>query len=243
MTLAEAREDLLAQDNYDPALYKGTEYDAEGNLVEEAVGLTKLISDACVWWSELTYCNYNLNIALTLTIGEDEYDGRSRSVVSAKVLEPRILIVNDTHLIRADGKEYGLWTMAELARCRPNWRTVDDAQPDIAVWLPGNKLLLSAPPVAVYTGKNFIEGWTVPDDLVAGEDDDAQLPVPAEDHPSIVRLALDYGTLPQMEASRDNRMFRNEQWWREQAERKRTKNKNAFLGRKTRGGSPGWLYG
>ena len=244
MTLAEARADLIAQDDYDPSLYLGREYDAEGNQVEEAVGLTRLISHACQWWASLTFCNFNPKIALTLTIGEDKYDCRDRDLVGAKVLRPKLVIINDTVLYRRDRRRYGLWTLDELEHERSNWRLSDDGTPDIAVWLPSNELLLSVPPSAIYTGKNFIAGWTIPDALVAGSGDDTQLPIMAEeDHPAIVRLALDYGSTPTTEQSKGPRMFKNENFWREQAQRKAQKNMGAVLGRKPRGSRASeWLY-
>lgn len=244
MTLAQAREDLLAQDTYDPALYKGATLDSEGNPVEDAEALTDLISKACIWWASLTYCCEDDNVALTLVVDQTTpYNCRSLSVVGKRILEPRIVIINDTPLWRRDGREYGLWTQTELERGYDKWRTASSAQPRIAVWKADGTLRLWPKTDALYTGKNFIGGWTIPTDLVNGADDDVELPVPVEDHSAIVRLALDYGTLPQMEAGRADKMFRNEQWWREQAERKRMKNKNDFLGRKARGGATSWMYG
>ena len=243
MTLEEAREDLLLQAKLDVDLYKGVEIDSEGNYREESEGATDLISRACIWWSKLTYCNYDPSVTLTLTIGTDTYDCRNRNLVSAKVLKPRIVVINDSTLYRCDGRQYGLWTMAELQRFHPSWRTYDDGLPSRAVWLPTNKLLLSVPPAGVYTGKNYIEAWTLPDPLVQGEDDGSELPVPEEDHQSIIRLALEFGTLPNAsEEEAWRRINGNASWWREQAERRKRENLNAFLGRRPRGKAADWLY-
>lgn len=234
---------MLAQARLDLDLYSGFTLDGDGNEVEEATGATELLSRACVWWSKLTYCNYDPNVSLVLTIGTDSYSCRDRTLVSARVFKPRVVVINDIPLIRRDGREYGLWTMSELQRERPKWRTMSDGTPDIAVWLPNNKLLLSAPPSAVYTGKNFIEAWTIPDELVAGEDDNDELPAPEEDHQAIIRMALAFGTFPNLsEASAWQRMAGNDAWWREQAERRKRENLTAFLGRKTRGAAADWLY-
>jgi hypothetical protein len=224
MTLQEARADLIAQDAYDPSLYKGTEYDAEGNQVEEAVGLTRLISDACVWWAMLTYCNEDPRISMVLTAGTSEYDGENSAVFSKRILKPRFVVVNDNLLYRRDGRRPGFWTLDELEYYREGWREWSNDEPTAAVWLNSGKLLLSAPPASAYTGNNFVSAWTLPDELEAGADDDAQLPVPRRDHPAIVRLALDYGTLPQAEGSKESRQFRNESWWREQAQRRKAEN-------------------
>lgn len=242
MTVNEAKADLLAQDTYDPTLYKGVEYDAEGNQIEEGDGLRELLSDACVWWSKLTYCSYETSISMILEVGEPVYDGRDRTIFSAKILKPRSVIINDYPLYRRDGREVGLWTASELQRLYPSFRTAGNATPSLAVWLPGDKLRLYAPPDALYTGKNFVEGWTIPDALTAADDDD-ELPVPEEDHHAIVRLALDYGSLPQMDSTRETRQFRNESWWREQADRRKRENVTAILGRKTRGSAADWLWG
>lgn len=241
MTLEEAREDLIAQDSYDPSLYKGVAYDPEGNQVEEAAGLTKLISDACTWWAKLTYCSYETSITFVLEVGEPVYDGRDRTIFGAKILKPRIVVINDYPLTRRDGRQFGLWTPAELQRIHPTFRTAGNARPSVAVWLPGDKLRLFAPPDAAYTGKNFVEGWTIPDELTEA-DDGEELPIPEEDHAAIVRLALDYGSLPQTDQTRQGRQFKNEAWWREQADRRKRENITTILGRKTRGEAADWLY-
>jgi len=240
MTLADAREELLAQARLDVNLYKGLTLTEEGNYVEEAAGATDLISRACIWWSKLTYCNYDDSVSLTLTVNQTTpYDCRDLDVVSKRILRPRTVTINGTTLTRRDGLEYGLWTYAEFQRHYPTYRTDSSGQPRIAVWLPGDKLRLYPKTDSAYT--SYIEGWTIPDDLVNGEDDNEELPVPSEDHQAVVRLAVSFGTLPNAsEEEAWRRMSANDNWWREQAERRSRENRNAFLGRKTRGSCPDW---
>jgi hypothetical protein len=244
MTLAEARADLLNQSNLDVDLYTGVEIDPEGNQIEESSGATALLSRACVWWSKLTYCNYEASASLTLTVDKTTpYDCRSSSVVSKRILKPRTVVINDSILYRRDGREHGLWTMGELQRAYPSWRTAASKQPSVAIWLPNNKLQLWPPTDDLYTGKNFIEGWILPDEITV-EDDDEELPVPEEDHMSVIRLALVFGTLPNLsEAEAWQRAAGNDAWWREQAERRKRENLTSFLGRKPRGEGADWLYG
>lgn len=241
MTLEEARDELIAQAKLDVDLYKGVELDAEGNAIEEAVGATDLISRACNIWARETFSNYVDSNALTLVASTDTYDCRSSSVVY-KVLKPRIVVINDSPLYRRDGLEQGLWSLSELERHRENYRLIDDGVPSIAVWLPGFKLLLSAPPAEAYTGKNFISGWTVPDDLVEGSDDAEELPVPEDDHFAVVRLAVVLGTMPvASEGAAFQRLSMHDSYWRDHAERRKRENVSAFLGRRPRGSRADWL--
>ena len=240
MTLEEARADILAQARLDVDLYTGVTIDAEGNEIEEAEGLTDLIDRAVTWWAKLTYCCYEPSTSFVLTIGTDTYSGRDRSIFGARILKPRTVVINSSILYRRDGKNYGLWTMEELQRYYPSWRTAADAQSSIAIWLPTNKLMLYPPPDAAYTGLNFVEGWVIPDTLTEA-DDTEELPVPEEDHSAIVRLALAFGSLSNVsEGEAWQRIAGNDAFWREHAERRKRENLNSFLGRKTRGGNPDW---
>jgi len=245
MTLEEARTDLILQANQDLSLYKGLTLDGDGNPVEEAVGATDLLSRACIWWSELTYCNYDDSVDLTLTVNQTTpYDCRDLNVVSKRILQPRTVIINDHPLTRRDGRQYGLWTFPELQRDCSQWRLAEATTPRVAIWLPGGKLRLWPKTDDAYTGKNFIEAWTIPDDLEQGSDDSVELPVPSEDHLSIVRLALVLGTLPGLSGQEAwQRAGANDASWREQAERKKRANINAFLGRRPRGSQADWLWG
>jgi hypothetical protein len=242
MTLQEAREDLVSQARPDTLLYKGMSLDNEGNEVADADALTDLISRACIWYAKETYCCYQHSISFVLTAGTAEYDGRSRTIFGARILRPRTVTINGSTLVRRDGKQYGLWTIAELQRERPAFRTLGNAVPTIAVWLHTNKLYLSAPPDGAYTGLNFVEGWTIPDVLVNGQDDDEELPVPEEDQPAVIRLALAFGALPNVaENEAWTRLQANDLWWRAHAEKRRRENLNAFLGRRPRGAEADWL--
>lgn len=243
MTLSEAREDLLAQSRLDVDLYKGVELDADGNQILEAEGATDLLSKACVWWAKQTYCSYEPSVTWTLAVGTATYDGRDRDIFSKRILRPRTVTINGTTLRRRDGRQYGLWTMEEFQRYYPEFRTASNDVPYLAVWLPTNKFILHNPPAALYAGTNFVEGWTIPDALVNGADDNVELPVPEEDHPAVVRLAIAFGSLPNIsEQEAWARMQANDVWWKDQAERRKRENLNAFLGRRPRGSRPDWMY-
>lgn len=243
MTLAEAREDLLAQARLDLDLYKGLDVDSEGNAVVEAEGLTDLISRACVWWAKLTYCNYEPSVSMVLTVSTSEYDGRDRTIFGARILKPRVVVVNDAPLYRADGRDHGLWTMGELQHYFPTWRLAGTDTPTVAIWLPSNTLKLWATPDAAYTGKNFVEAWTIPDELTIATDENSELPVPEEDHMSVLRLAMAFGAMPgASEPAAWQRIAGHDAWWRDQAERRKRENLATFLGRKPRGAAADWLY-
>lgn len=240
MTLQEAKTDLVAQSNVDLDLYIGVEYDGEGNAIEDADGLTDLISRACEWWTKLTYCRYNPKVELTLTIGTDKYSLRDTAIVSERVFDARTVTINDVILLRRDGRDYGLWNFSDFQRDYPTWKTDADGKPFLACQV-GTDLWLYKAPEAIYSGKNFVDGFTLPDVLTSA-DETNQLPVPEEDHSAIIRLAAAFGSLPSVSSeSAWQRMAANEAWWKEHAERRKRENLNIFLGRQPRGSRADWL--
>lgn len=245
MTLAEARADLIAQATLDLDLYMGITLDAEGNAIEEATGTTELITRACHWWQRLTLCSHYVDTALTLTIGDDTYEVFDRTVLSRRVFKPTKIMVNGTYFYRRDRKKHGFWTMEELSRFRPAWRDMDNGTPDIAVFHGNRQIILSAPPSGVYTGTNFLEGFTLIDDLVSGQDDDDELPGAPDDHPYIVQRAVVIGSVASLtEAMAGRRLADHNQAVREMAKRRKQENLSEIMGHSPRGsGAAGdWMY-
>jgi hypothetical protein len=142
-------------------------------------------------------CNYDHKIVLTLAADTHVFDCRdiTTPVVGKKVLEPRRVTINGKFLRNPNG-EYGMWTMPELENDCPSYQTYTSSKPSRAVWLPGNKLLLSRPPNAatVTDGNNFISGWHVAADIAAS--DSAQPDLPEELHEAVVDCAAIYAATP-----------------------------------------------
>ncbi len=243
MTLAEARADLIAQTALDVDLFKGVTVNSEGNTVEEATGATELINRACVWWATLTQWSYDPAVTLTLSTGltaiTSKYNCRSTSVVGKRILKPRFVFINGNPLYDPYGKQ-GLWTLADLTKEHPQWRDETATTPRRAVWLPTNYLLLNGPTDSAYT--SYIEGWTLPDTLVVGQDDDTQLSAPEEDHSAIVRLAIAFGSMPMVSESEAwQRISAMDGFWRDAADRRKRESMSVFLGTRPRGANPDWM--
>jgi hypothetical protein len=163
--------------------------------------LTAQVNWAIRLFSKRTFCNFDPEITFTLTADTALYDCRDVSapaVVSRKVLLPLFVTINGTVLRDFSGRAPGLWSFNQLLRTNPMYQTEDSGRPTRAVWLPGNKMLLSAPPDAgvVSDGDNYIAGAYLAADMANGTDDSNSPDIPEEYHEILAYLAAVKAGMP-----------------------------------------------
>ncbi len=163
MTLAELR-DLMK--DYELMLdnYKGAPTDAQRN--------------AQINWAYRTLAAevsmFDPKVVFNLTSGKAVYDLRSTTDFGKRMLQVYRVVIGGTLLRRTDGYP-GLWTMDELERHVPDWRTAAGNTPTKAVQYSSTSLLLHPTPTSAGSD-NFVAGTVLPDDLV-NDTDEPELPV------------------------------------------------------------------
>lgn len=162
---------------------------------------------------------YDPKVPLTLVAGEDVVDLRNttpgaKNSVGRKVILPRYVIINGFALREASGREFGMWSMDELERYRPTWRTDPSAKPTKAVYYGNSKMRLHPAPSAeaVTVAGNFIAGQILPGDMA----DDNDVPeIPEELHEAIAYVSAVFAADPvasESEAWQRLSQFRKGYW-------------------------------
>lgn len=138
---------------------------------------------------------FDPSITFTLTASTTLYDIRNLSVVSKKVITPKWVYINNVPLRTYDNQARGLWTLQELERNNPAWRTVTTGTPYCAISQNYNYLRLYPAPTSgiVAAGGNYIAGTYLPIDMAA----DGDVPdLPEEFHELIAYAAAIKASLP-----------------------------------------------
>lgn len=170
----------------------------------DSAELTSQINYAIRAVSEEIY-QLDPSITLTLTAETGSYNLRSSSVVSRKVIEPVVVVINGNPLWAASRKKYGMWTMTEIQD--PNigtskWRDTSSGTCTRAVVMDRTLYLWPKPNAAVVSdGSNYIMGQYLAADLVDGVDDDSSPDLPEEVHEAVVRLAAIFASDPSVSES------------------------------------------
>lgn len=142
------------------------------------------------------------SITLTLTADQQTYDLRdvtAPAVVSRKVLEPLVVIINGNPLWNAARSRYGLWSLGELQRYRPSWRADSSGTPTIAAFHDRTLYLHAKPNAAVVSGgSNYIMGRYLAADMVNSSDDNNYPDIPEELHEAVVKVAAIFAAEPTM---------------------------------------------
>lgn len=184
---------------------------------------------------------FNPKITFTLTAGTAIYDLRDTNVVSSKVIKPYQVVINGNILWNAGHSEYGLWTLAELERSNPSWRTASNSTPTKAVYYGNGKILLNPPPTAeiVSAGNNYVSGQYLAADMTTGQT--ASSPdLPVELHESVAYLAAVKSAIPyvtEQEGWQRLQAFNAE--WKAVADEVRQENKVALV---SWGSTSGYAY-
>lgn len=142
---------------------------------------------------------YDPKITLTLTAGMADYNLRDTAVVSRKIIRPFSVCINGSMLWDASRNDYGMWTLAELERRNPSWRTDTSSIPTKAVYYGGNRLLLHPTPTAdvVSAGNNFISGQYLAANLTTSDGSNSP-DIPEELHEAIAYYAAAHSALPNL---------------------------------------------
>lgn len=134
-------------------------------------------------------------IVLTLTASTPLVDIRDVTEVSKKVIDVKGVYINNNPLMKADGMTRGLWTLQELEKDYPGWRSAPDGTPRVAIQQNYNVLRLWPAPTAaiVSAGNNYVAGTYLPPDM----SNDADVPdLPEELHEVIAYSAAVKASLP-----------------------------------------------
>lgn len=129
-------------------------------------------------WSYRAICRqvglFDPAIVLTAVAGQALYNTRdiTTPAVSKKVVEVKGVYINNNPLAKADGMTRGLWTLQELERIHPGWRSAANGTPYVALQQNYNVLRLFPAPTAaiVSSGNNFIAGTYLPPDMSNNSD-------------------------------------------------------------------------
>ena len=99
-------------------------------------------------------------IALTLTASQNLYDTQAYTCCPREFVQVYDVIINGNMLLNAANNDYGPWSLVELERAYPNWRTDPGGDPFAFVWLGNSKILLYPTPTSatVAEGNHFLSG-------------------------------------------------------------------------------------
>lgn len=139
---------------------------------------------------------YDPSIPFTMVAGTLKYDLRSASF-TRKVLVAKAVVINGVPLSNCLGTRNGMWSLEELERFNPTWRTDPTGTPSIPVQMD-HYLYMYPPPSQgiIDTGNNFVVGTYLANDMVNGTDDATSPDIPEELHEAIVRIAAVYAADP-----------------------------------------------
>ena len=165
-------------------------YDLDGYLGDEPTDAQML---GPFNWSMRTICKRarisDPSIPIALVADKGTYDLRGLASDGRGIIEPRSVVVAGLPLLDAAGSAYGLWSLAELQRSHPQWRTAPSGTPSKAVWTGTQVILHPAPnAAAVAKGGHFVSGTVMPKALTAA-DLATELPLPIETHECVAYLA------------------------------------------------------
>lgn len=135
---------------------------------------------------------YDPKVTFTPTASTLIQDLRASGVCSKRVVQPYRVTINGNPLLDCAGRDYGLWSEAELWRRNPKWQTAADGVPSLAVYSGNGKLILHQPPTAavVSDAENFIAGQVLAADLSSATPGTTDIPgIPEEAHEAIAYLA------------------------------------------------------
>ena len=173
---------------------------------------------------------YDPMITFTLTAEQASYNIRDTAVVQRKIIRPYSVIINGNPLYNAANQEWGVWSLAELERIAPKWRTDTSGTPSKAVYYGNNKLVLHPKPTAqvVSDGNNYISGQYLAKNMttseLAGEPD-----IPEELHEALAYLAAYYSALSHTSEEEGwHRLAQYNQEWQQFAEEVRRENMRAI---------------
>jgi hypothetical protein len=173
---------------------------------------------------------YDPKIALTLTADQNSYDLRNTAVVAKKVIRPYQVIINKNMLWNAAYNEYGIWTLAELERNSPSWRTDPSATPSKAVYYGNQKLILHPAPTQaiIDAGNNYISGQYLAANLTTS-DLSNYADIPEELHEAVCYCAAAFVSLPNLsEQEAWQRVGAYNSEWKTYAEQMRQENMRAI---------------
>jgi hypothetical protein len=130
---------------------------------------------------------------LTLTLVADQKEYNLRTAASKRVTKPDYVIINGNKLKNAAGDAYGIWTIRELEREYPTWRSASSGTPGRAAYY-NQTLIIHQPPTAaiVSAGENYIAGRCLPAPLAVGVEPD----LPEESHMPLCLAAAVRHALP-----------------------------------------------
>lgn len=106
---------------------------------------------------------YDPAVVLTLTADTAQYDLRSLSIVSKKVVRPYGVIINGNRLVNKKGDGYGVWTLGEFEREHPAWMGEAASTPVKAAFYGKTLIVHQKPTQAIVDGgSNYISGTVLP---------------------------------------------------------------------------------
>jgi len=170
---------------------------------------------------------FDPKITFTLVASQAKYDIRDvkTPVVSRKVLIPHVVTLGGNPLYQYDGK-VGVWSIGELARCRPTYLTESAGTVSIAAFFD-RYIYLSPAPSAVGSN-NFISGTYIPADM---SNDTDEPDIPEELHECLAYYAAVHAALPSAtETEQWQRIQAYNAEWADEVKRMGKQNANALEG-------------
>jgi hypothetical protein len=193
---------------------------------------TALINWAARTFAHLTLYNYNDAVTFTLTSGTAVYDLLSGSIVSQRVIKPRLVTLNSVVLSGPDGRR-GLWTLPRLEKEYPTYQTQSSGTPTVAARLPSYKIRLYKKPdaTAAAASNNYISGWCLPADITYVDGTSETIDVPVHFHECLAYMAAFKAAYPHAtEESMWVRLKQFHQDWYEAMSNLRDEANSAFWG-------------
>ena len=132
---------------------------------------------------------YDPSLPITLVANTAVYELRSLATLGRRIIGVRTVTIAGAMLANAAYSAWGLWSLTELERVHPQWRTATSGKPTKAI-VVGTKLILHPPPDAdtVAAGNHYVSGTYLPADMAEGDLEDP-LPLPIETHEAVAYCA------------------------------------------------------
>lgn len=182
MTYAQMQTQLADLLQYDLDNYQGAS--------PSATDVAEILNRAARFISKQIY-QYDPSISLTTTIDDGDMDTFG-SAFGKDVLEVKRVIINGVPLKAADGS-IGMWTLQEVERSYPQWRTATNGLPRVAFQV-NRTLYLYPKPAAAYSN-SYVAGQYLCATL-SGSDTALSYDLPDELHPAVVEMAAVYAANP-----------------------------------------------
>ncbi len=192
------------------------------------VELDGQINEAQSFASRETFL-FDPKVPWTIKKDVSRYNLHDLTVMEKRIVRPYWATINGNKLYNARRDDYGIWTYGEFIDDHQTWEDDSSGTPTKVVLYNAANVILHLAPTAtvVSTGKNYLAGHVLANDMTA--DDHSPEGFPEDMHEAIAFRAAWKAAIPQVtEAEGWRRLAEYERQWKEPLKELRNQNKRLF---------------